>query len=130
MNAAGRFRPPDSEPVKRAPSPLFTRISSIVQRAIIWVSFFYTKQPSRINQVLRSVYSVDPSNVDEELVESIRLPSLHPDAAEVFYRIIMQNGNGPREYVDDLLNNLKVPLLLLWGMKVKNDRIVKRSCIS
>jgi hypothetical protein len=33
-------------------------------------------------QVLEQVY-IDKSNVDDELVESIRFPSEHPNAAEV-----------------------------------------------
>ena len=33
------------------------------------MSFVYTKQPLRIAQVLKQVYPVDPSNVDDELVE-------------------------------------------------------------
>jgi hypothetical protein len=38
-------------------------------KLIISISFVFTKQPMRIAQVLRQVYPVDPSNVDEELVE-------------------------------------------------------------
>ena len=53
----------------------------------------------------------------EELVESIRVPSLDPNAAEVFYRVIAKNGSGPSVYVDDLLAKLGggKPLLLAWG---------------
>ena len=54
---------------------------------------------------------------DEELVESIRFPAQDPNAAEVFYRVIKKNGNGPPVFVDDLLQTVKVPLLLLWGDK-------------
>ncbi len=118
LNAAGRFRPLDGNSVEKKPNELLTRIAGVFQRFVIWLSFIYTKQPARITQVLKSVYPVDQSNIDEELVESIRVPSLHPNAAEVFYRIITQNGNGPRQYLDDLLSELKVPLMLLWGMKV------------
>ena len=66
-------------------------------------------------QVLQQVYPVDPSNVDDELVESIRYPAQGPTAPEVFYRVIKKNGSGPAVYIDDLLAVLKVPLLLLWG---------------
>lgn len=37
-------------------------------------------------QVLTQVYP-DPRNVDDELVESIRVPSLDPNAPEVLYSI-------------------------------------------
>ena len=39
------------------------------KKFVIRVSFVYTKQPLRIAQVLRQVYPVDPTNVDDELVE-------------------------------------------------------------
>ena len=39
------------------------------KKFVIRVSFVYTKQPLRIAQVLKQVYPVDPSNVDDELVE-------------------------------------------------------------
>ena len=35
----------------------------------------------------------------------------------MFYRVIAKNGNGPPVFMDDLLETLKVPLLLLWGDK-------------
>jgi hypothetical protein len=57
--------------------------------------------------------------VDEELVESILMPAQHPNAAEVFYRVVSKNGIGPPVYADDLLERLQVPLLLLWGSKVR-----------
>lgn len=117
LNAAGRFRDPNAPPTNAAPSWL-TPIKAFVQKTIIGFSFVYTKQPSRIAQVLRQVYPVDQRNVDDELVESIRFPAQDPNASEVFYRVIVRNGSGPEVYVDDLLEALRVPLLLLWGMKV------------
>jgi pimeloyl-ACP methyl ester carboxylesterase len=48
-------------------------------------------------------------------VESIQIPSLDPNAAEVFYRVISKNGSGPSVFVDDLLKELECPLLLCWG---------------
>lgn len=38
-------------------------------------------------QVLRQVYPVDASNVDDELVQSIEFPARDPNAPEVFYRL-------------------------------------------
>ncbi|CAM9409852.1 unnamed protein product [Phaeothamnion confervicola] len=88
-----------------------------VQRQILSISFYYTKQPARIAQVLRQVYSVDTMNVDDDLVESIRFPSDHPNACEVFYKVVTRNGRGGGKTFDTLLAQLKVPLLLLWGEK-------------
>lgn len=117
LNGAGRFRDPENDvEVKEDTNSLVENLKAAVQRFIIQVSFVVTKQPARINQVLKQVYPVQPHRVDDELVESIRVPSLHPNAAEVFYRVITKTGSQP-VYVDDLLQQLdnKIPLLLCWG---------------
>ena len=113
INAAGRFKKNHTE--LKEQNPFIKSLQEAFQRFVIGLSFIYTKQPARIEQVLKQVYPVDPSNVNAELVESIRFPALDPNAAEVFYRVIKKNGNGPPVFVDDLLIKLKVPLLLLWG---------------
>ena len=118
LNAAGRFKSPDQPSAEKKINPFLDTVTAAVQRFVISMSFLYTKQPARIKQVLQQVYPVDPSNVDAELVESIRLPAEHPNAAEVFYRVVSRNGRGPPTFVDDLLDQLQVPLLLLWGLKV------------
>lgn len=117
LNGAGRFRDPDApaEDEVKEKNAFIEWVSSGIQRAVIAASFVYTKQPSRIEQVLRQVYPVNSGNVDLELVESIRVPSLDPNAAEVFFRVIVKNGSGPQAYVDDLLKDLDTPLLLAWG---------------
>ena len=86
-----------------------------VERFIIGVSFVYTKQPARIEQVLRQVYPVNADSVDEELVRSIQVPSFHPNAPEVFYRVITKTASGSGVTVDDCLETLECPLLLCWG---------------
>lgn len=118
LNGAGRFRPADGSAVPEKKRDSFWQpITAAIQRLVISFSFIYTKQPLRIAQVLKQVYPVNQESVDDELVESIRLPAQHPNAAEVFYRIITENGSGPDIFVDDLLAKLQVPLLLLWGMQ-------------
>ncbi|CBN74406.1 Predicted hydrolases or acyltransferases (alpha/beta hydrolase superfamily) [Ectocarpus siliculosus] len=126
LNGAGRFRDREQEALlevqKNAPPrPPFLLawdeaikyVGTFVQRAITRASFYYTKQPARIKQVLTQVYP-DPRNVDDELVESIRVPSLDPNAPEVFQRVISRTG-GPGLTVDELLEGFTSPLLLLWG---------------
>lgn len=113
VNAAGRFKASFVEPKEEA--GWITSLKGAFQRFVIGLSFVYTKQPLRIQQVLRQVYPVNADIVDDELVESIRFPAQDPNAAEVFYRVIKKNGNGPPVFVDDLLQTVKVPLLLLWG---------------
>jgi pimeloyl-ACP methyl ester carboxylesterase len=116
INAAGRFKSFDA-PLKEEQPVWIQSIKTAFQKFIIGLSFQYTKQPARIAQILRQVYSVDSNNVDDELVESIQFPAQNPNAAEVFYRIIARNGNGPPIFIDDLLSQLTIPLLLLWGDK-------------
>ena len=99
-------------------SNIFTLQQEAVQRMAITASFYYTKQPARIRQVLKQVYSVNPEYVDDDLVESIRQPALDSNAPEVFFRIITQNGSGPSLTFNKLLNDLQCPLLLAWGVKV------------
>ena len=114
LNSAGRFRDPDEVP-KAEPNPIIQSISAAFQRMVIAASFIYTKQPARIEQILRNVYPVNNLNVDQELVQSIQTPALDPNAAEVFYRVIAKNGSGPQAYVDDILQSLSCPVLLCWG---------------
>eukprot|EP01039_Chlorochromonas_danica_P006465 gene6463-7129_t len=117
LNVAGRFRPLDSSlPDNNTVKPAIVRvISNLLERVIIGASFLYTRRPGRIAQILRQVYPVDQSKVDDDLVQSIYLPSEHENAGEVFYRVVSRNGRGPAVYLDDLLTNLNLPLLLLWG---------------
>lgn len=120
LNSAGRFKIDDGAGPKKEENFILKSIRSSIQRFVIGLSFIYTKQPARIAQVLRQVYSVNSTNVDDELVASIQLPAQHPNAAEVFFRIISRNAAGPMNYVDDLLSDMKLPLMLLWGMKVSH----------
>ena len=115
LNAAGRFRDPALQENPPDPNPIVKSISSAIQRLVIAISFVYTKQPARIEQILRNVYPINNSNVDQELVLSIQTPSLDENAAEVFYRVITKNGRGPQAFVDDILERLECPLLLAWG---------------
>lgn len=115
LNSAGRFRDPEAVEEKKETNPIIESISAAIQRFVIACSFVYTKQPMRIEQVLKQVYPINDSNVDSELVESIQTPALDGAAAEVFYRVITKNGSGPQAYVDDIVEELECPVLLAWG---------------
>jgi len=118
LNSAGRFRDPSNtdEVEEEQENEFVAKLKSMLQRAIISVSFVITKQPQRIEQILKQVYPIDSDQVDSALVESIRFPSLDPNAAEVFYRVITKNANGPAKvFNDDLLEKMDCPLLLCWG---------------
>ncbi|EJK53644.1 hypothetical protein THAOC_26872 [Thalassiosira oceanica] len=117
LNGAGQFRDPDASPAEEAerPNPIIESVSAAIQRFVIACSFVYIKQPMRIAQILTSVYPVTAESVDPELVSSIHTPALDPDAPEVFFRLISGKGRGGQPLVDDLLRELKTPLLLAWG---------------
>merc|ERR1711920_275575 len=65
---------------------------------------------------MQEAYPVNRMNVDKDLVESLLHPSKHPHAAAVFYNIISKTGLSPSFYIDDMLEKLDCPLLLIWGM--------------
>ena len=63
LNAAGQFRGNDEQP-KKEQQEWVTKLQASFQRFVIGLSFYYTKQPLRIEQVLRQVYPADDTNVD------------------------------------------------------------------
>ncbi len=81
----------------------------LVQRLI----FENLRRPGVIRSTLQQVY-IDPTNVDDDLVESIRRPSLDPGAFQVFRKVFQARGLQGKP-IDQLFNELKAPLLLLWG---------------
>eukprot|EP00667_Euglena_gracilis_P001527 EG_transcript_1528 len=131
LNAAGRFEaeaPPDDatkeEVAAQEPSPLdrvLAGMQSVLTKAVITGSFYVAKHPARIRSVLNFVYSVDRTNVDDELVHSIEYATRATTAPEVFYRIIHRNRQpNTQSTIDCLLAKLSAsprPLLLLWGEK-------------
>ncbi len=93
-----------------------------MQVALLWVLknallqriiFENLRQPSTIKRTLKQVY-IDTSNVDDELVEAIRKPSLDTGAFNVFKSVFDPAGPQGRP-LDELFAQLKSPLLLLWG---------------
>ena len=113
LNGAGRFRSPPGEVEARAAlaaveaerraasglvdwaERLKEGAAEALQRLVIGAAFLATKQPVRIQQVLRQVYPIFPERCDDALVASIEFPARDPDAPEVFYRIVKRNGSGP-----------------------------------
>tara|TARA_Y100001968_G_scaffold309886_1_gene330277 strand:- start:62357 stop:63265 length:909 start_codon:yes stop_codon:yes gene_type:complete len=114
LNAAGRF----SE--EKKPSKSFITKATkffgggllkdpLVQRLI----FENLRRPGTIRRTLNQVY-IDKTNVNDDLVESIRKPSLDQGAFQVF-RSVFEPGGPPGKPLDELFAELKSPLLLLWG---------------
>lgn len=114
LNAAGYFSE-DKRPSKGWAAKLRQFVGGgllkdpLVQRLI----FENLRKPGTIRRTLNQVY-IDQTNVDDELVESIRRPSLDPGAFRVFCSVF--DTRGPQgQPLDELFAELKAPLLLLWG---------------
>ncbi|PKI42551.1 hypothetical protein CRG98_037069 [Punica granatum] len=103
LNSAGQFGDPNakvSDPKETVLQKVIVKpLKEIFQRIVLGFLFWQAKQPARIESVLKSVY-INPSNVDDYLVESITRPAADPNAGEVYYSV---------------LSKLSCPLLLLWG---------------
>ena len=114
LNAAGYFSE-DKKPTKgiwgnarKTVAGIFLK-NALLQRII----FENLRQPSTIKRTLKQVY-IDTTNVDDELVEAIRKPSLDSGAFNVFKSVFDPAGPQGRP-LDELFGQLKSPLLLLWG---------------
>ena len=77
------------------------------------VLFENLRRRSTIRRTLNQVY-VDRTNVDDALVEAIRLPSLDPGAFGVFRTVFDIPSGQP---LDELFAQLQSPLFLLWGIR-------------
>jgi pimeloyl-ACP methyl ester carboxylesterase len=113
VNAAGPFSDEQREPAgwgaiaRRTIGGALLR-SVVVQRLL----FENLRRPASIRRTLRQVYR-DTTHVDEDLVDSIRRPSLDPGAFGVFRTVFDIPRGRP---LDQLLDQLTAPLLLLWGL--------------
>ncbi len=114
INAAGPFSDEQAEPkgwgaiAKRTIGGALLR-SPVLQRLL----FENLRRPATIRRTLNQVY-IDRTNVNDELVEAIRRPSLDPGAFGVF-RTVFDIPRG--QPLDQLFAQLRSPLLLLWGIR-------------
>jgi len=113
LNAAGGLNHRPEE----MPFPLnvimgsFTRL--VASPLVGPVLFNQVRRKSRIRQTLYQVYG-DRQAVTDELVEMLYQPSCHPNAAKVFASILTAPAGPPPQ---TLLDQVKQPLLVLWGEK-------------
>uniref|UniRef100_B8HXG3 Alpha/beta hydrolase fold protein n=1 Tax=Cyanothece sp. (strain PCC 7425 / ATCC 29141) TaxID=395961 RepID=B8HXG3_CYAP4 len=117
LNCAGPF----SDAGEQTPKSPWQQQLAQVQRQILqlpfaidilsFVLFHYTRQKSRIRQILLQVYK-DPTAVTDRLVEEIYRPAFDPGALGVFAAVFK---SPPGRKLDQLLQALDRPLLLLWG---------------
>ena len=116
LNAAGRFDPNASmDDVEKSTEneSVLAKIGKAIKRAVVGVTFVWTKQPYRVQQVLKSVY-VSHETIDDELVDSILRPADDPRASEVFFRVITSRGTPVNLLLDEMAKS-DIPVFLLWG---------------
>jgi len=109
LNSAGPF---NDGMTSKKPNPLQSLVRSILLQP--WASYWlfqYMRQRGNIRKTLEKVY-LDKTAVTEELVEDIYRPSCDTGAAQVFASVF-KTPQG--KTVDKLLQEIKCPLLLLWG---------------
>jgi pimeloyl-ACP methyl ester carboxylesterase len=86
--------------------------------------FRLIRRPKVVRSVLRMVY-VNQSRVTEELVERFVLPGHDRGAAQAFSRLSKaRTQNDFSHNTKDLLSQVQVPILLLWG---EHDRVIPLS---
>ncbi len=115
INTAGPFS--DPQPVTK-PNPIKAWLGQLTRSILLqpWGSYLlfqYLRQPSMIRQTLKKVYW-NQEAVTEELIQDIYRPSCDRGAAGVFASVF-KNPQGEKN--DVLLQQLKCPLLMLWGEK-------------
>ncbi|MEO1591964.1 MAG: alpha/beta fold hydrolase [Cyanobacteria bacterium J06632_22] len=77
--------------------------------------FLWVRRPGFIRTVLRKVY-IDPAGVDDELVESFTRPTLERGAARTLCYLVRSRTEADfSPPVSELVPQVKVPILLLWG---------------
>lgn len=119
LNSAGQFGDGNKEQKTSEETSLqkffLKPLKEVFQRVVLGFIFWQSKQPARIESVLKSVYK-NSSNVDDYLVESITRPAQDPNAGEVYYRLMTRFMMNQSKYtLDSVLSELSCPLLLLWG---------------
>jgi len=113
LNSAGPFSETTSEQGKPPQPNLVAQVirNLMLQPLPSWLLFQYVRQPATIRRTLEQVY-MDKSAITDQLIEDIRRPSSDPGAAMVFASVFKSRQG---EKVDELLQKMNCPLLMLWG---------------
>ncbi|MFN7716169.1 MAG: alpha/beta fold hydrolase [Pseudanabaenaceae cyanobacterium] len=115
LNSAGPFT--DTNPLGAKPvNPVQKFIRESLRSLLLqpWANgllFQFVRQKSRIRATLLKVY-LDHSAVTDQLVEDIYRPSCDPGAPQVFASVFTTPQG---EKVDQLLQKMTCPLLMIWG---------------
>lgn len=111
LNSAGPFT--DTQKPKKSTIIQKSIRSLLLQPWASYLLFQYMRRPGNIRKTLKKVY-FNQTAVTEKLVEDIHRPSCDMGAAQVFASVF-KTPQG--ETVDNLLQQLTHPLLMLWGAK-------------
>lgn len=111
INSAGPFS--DTQKVTKPKRVQTVMRSILLQPWASYLLFQYMRRPGNIRKTLNKVY-YNKEAVTEQLVNDIYRPSCDVGAAQVFASVF-KTPQG--ETVDNLLQELKHPLLILWGEK-------------
>jgi len=128
MNAAGKFKSQEqlaeeaqeglgdeaaTNPETSALQKFQTQVQLAFEETAAACIFYFTK--FRIEGILKQVY-VNPGQVDKELVYTIDRPAQDPQARDAFYKL-SGAGKRTRTDVNEALDDLEVPLLVVHGMR-------------
>lgn len=114
LNSAGAFTPEGEPPQPNLfQQALGQTVGWVMRQPITHLLIFLNlRRRSAIRKTLEKVY-LDKSAITDELVENIYRPAWDTGAFEVFSGLFKRPPQGPK--VDELLQQLHCPLLLLWG---------------
>ncbi|GAB4214939.1 MAG: alpha/beta fold hydrolase [Synechococcales cyanobacterium] len=115
LNSAGSWRQGNANVGQGQSQGSWVRgvVGGLLRQSLVsWGLFHYLRQPQVIRKTLAKVY-VNQAAITDELVEMIRRPSEDPGAAQVFISLMREQQQG--RPVDELLQRLVRPLLLIWG---------------
>lgn len=79
--------------------------------------FRYLRNKQVIKQIMKPLYPVFPDRIDDFLIQSIYSAASTKNASEVFYKIMMENIVQPSVFIEDILQDMHVPMLVIYGEK-------------
>jgi pimeloyl-ACP methyl ester carboxylesterase len=102
--------------------PFLRTIENLVANSLLLRPLFYVlRRPSTIRRILNLAY-FKKTSVDEELIQIISGPAYSAEAERAFLALVRYLGKDSfSASLAELLANVQIPILLLWG---KEDRIV------
>lgn len=113
LEALEAMVPKPVRPIKRS-------LETIVTRLLLKPIFYTLARPQTIESVLKKFVYCDRTNVDDELVEMIIRPTLERKAIVAFLHLSLSlNRPGYSPSLTKALQELHVPLLILWGTQDK-----------